>query len=105
LLWRADAVVCLAVDDDDVPVCKVVAVVPLRRIASADPEVAKVASPSGCQVFVVAGRGPCTKLVATPGRTVAVGILGGRARPVCVITDREHGATDVVQEASRRSRC
>src|SRR3989442_9610456 len=51
--------------------------------------------------LVVAGNRPGTGFVAAPGRAVAVGIVGGGAAGVGVVTHREHGARDGVEQLRR----
>src|SRR3989442_5571363 len=53
--------------------------------------------------LVVAGNRPGTGFVAAPGRAVAVGIVGGGAAGVGVVTHREHGARDGVERSEEHT--
>src|SRR3989304_929111 len=67
-----------AVEGDEVPGPKVVAVVALAGVASGGAEVIEVAGGTKGVVIVVAGHRARTVLAGAPGRGIAVGELHGR---------------------------
>ncbi len=81
----------------------VIAVVALARLAGGRAEVGEVALRTGRLVVVVAGRRHRPIPVPAPGRVIALTKLGGRARGVDVVAEREHGAIDRREQVGRRA--
>ena len=98
LLGRAGAVRDVRVQGDDVPIAQVVAVIALRGVAGRRAEVAEIAGGAGRVVIVVARCRPGARFVPTPGRAVAVRVVGARAIGVGVVAQGENGARDGVQQ-------
>ena len=101
-LCRAGAHIDVAVQRDDVPRAECVAVVSLAGVARGRAEVAEVAGGAGRLVFVIARDWMGATLVTPPRRVIAARELGQAAALVGVVSRREHGARDTVEQLCRR---
>ena len=103
LLSGAGAVRNVGVQDDDVPIAQVVAVIALGGVAGCRTEVAEIAGGAGSVVIVVARCRPGARFVPAPRRAVAVRVVGARAIGVGVVAQGEDGARDRVEQIGRAS--
>src|SRR5205823_1714907 len=100
-LRRCGADIDLRVERHHVPGAEVVAVIALPRRPGRAAEVAEIGGSPGGVVVVNPGRGTGTRLVATPGRVVAVREVAGRAVGIDVVTGRVHRSLYPIQQRGR----
>jgi hypothetical protein len=97
LVATAD-LIAQAVEDHDVPVAQLVAVVALARLTSSGAEVGEVGARARGVVVMVAGRGTCPRLICSPSRVVAVRELLTSPVGVGVVAGGEHGSGNAIDE-------
>jgi len=98
LLRPAGMPVDVAVQDDDVPIAEVVAVVPLVPVRGSHAEIGEVPLRGRRQVVVIPGRGTSPLPVTAPGGLVAPRVFGRCAVLIGVVAEREHGAWNAVKQ-------
>src|SRR5437660_6438426 len=91
----------IVVQHDDVPVAQVVAVIAEPARPHPQPEVVVRRGRALDRVLVVAERGARAVAVPTPGRVVAVRVIGGGAHRVGVVAQGKHRARDGVEQLRR----
>src|SRR5205807_7340113 len=88
----------LRIERHHVPGAEVVAVVALPCRPGGAAEIAEIGGSPGGVVVVDPGRGAGARLLAAPGRVVAVGEVAGRAVGVDVVAGGVNGARDGVEQ-------